>query len=72
MQRYSLFGRLCRDACVQLFKVLHYLQEQEGNLEVEARKVAWGAIWQCSTGNFFELFEEIPEHGILHGITNWQ
>jgi hypothetical protein len=41
MQRYSLFGRPCRDACVHLFKVLHYLQEQEGiHLEVKGRKVA--------------------------------
>jgi hypothetical protein len=30
MQRYSLFGRQCRDACVHLYKVLHYLQEREG------------------------------------------
>lgn len=28
MQLYSLFGRPCRDVCVHLFKVLHYLQEQ--------------------------------------------
>jgi hypothetical protein len=45
MQLYSLFGSPCRDACVQLFKVLHYLQEQEQeqegiHLEVKARKVA--------------------------------
>ena len=40
MQVYSLFGRSCRDACVHLLKVLHYLQEQEGiHLEVKARKV---------------------------------
>ena len=43
MQLYSLFGSPCRDACVHLFKVLHYLQEQEQegmHLEVKARKVA--------------------------------
>jgi hypothetical protein len=45
MQLHSLFGRPCRDACVHLFKILHYLQEQEQeqegiHLEVKARKGA--------------------------------
>ena len=29
-------------------------------------------MWQCSIGNFFEHFEGFSEHGIFHGITNWQ
>jgi hypothetical protein len=41
MPRRALFDRPWRDACVHLFKVLHYLQEQEAiHLEVKARKVA--------------------------------
>jgi len=50
--------------------VIRYLQEQEGiHLEVKARKVALGAVYQCSIGNFFELFEGFSEYGIFHGIT---
>jgi hypothetical protein len=65
MLRYGLFGRLCRDACVHLFKVLHYLQKQGG-----------GSIWKSKPGRlprvlyssaqsaFFEHFEEFSEHGM--------
>ena len=52
-----------------LFSVIHYLQEQEGvHLEVKARKVTEGAVYQCSIGNFFKHFEGFSEHGISHGI----
>ena len=39
MPRYGLFGRLCRDACVYLFKVLHYRQKQGG-----------ASIWKSKPG----------------------
>jgi len=51
---------------VHLFKVPHYLQEQEGIcLEAKARKVASDTVYQCSFGNFFEHVEGFYEHGIF-------
>lgn len=70
MPRYGLFGTPCRDVCVHLFKVLHYLQKQGG-----------ASIWKSKLGRlsrvlyssvqlvFFEHFEGLSEHGIFHGIT---
>jgi len=39
------------------------------NQEVKIRKVALGAVWRRSIGDFFEHFEGFSEHGIFHGIT---
>ncbi len=53
------------------YTLFHFLRKQDGvHLEVKSRKVAWGAVYQRSIGNFFELFEEISEQGIFNGITN--
>ncbi len=53
--------------------MIHYLPEQEGILlEVKARKVAQGDVYQCLIGNFFKHFEGFSEHGIFHGIIVWQ
>ena len=38
-------------------------------MEFKARKVAQGAVYQCSICNFFEHFEGFSEHGIFHGIS---
>jgi hypothetical protein len=46
MQRYSLFGRPCKDACVQLFKVLNYLQERMASTwKSKLGKWSKGAVW---------------------------
>jgi hypothetical protein len=49
-----------------LFAVIQYLQEQV--LEIKARKVAWGAVWQHSIGKCSEHFEGFSGHGICHDI----
>jgi hypothetical protein len=69
-----MFGPKGNPQASNLFAVLHYLQEQEGiHLEVKARKVALGVVvWQRSIGYFSEHFEGFSEHGIFHGITNYQ
>jgi hypothetical protein len=71
MPRYGLFGRLCRDACVHLFKVLHYLQKQGGASIWKSKPVRWLRVLSRSVQSaiFFEHFEGFSEHGIFHGIT---
>ena len=45
------------------------LAEQEGiHLEVKAGKIAQGAVWQRSIGNFPEHLAGFSENGIFHGI----
>ena len=52
-----MFGPKGNPQASNLFAVIRYLQEQEGiHLEVKARKVALGAVYQCSIGNFFRAF----------------
>jgi hypothetical protein len=65
-----MFGPNGHPQASNLFAVIQYLQEQEGiHLEVKARKVAQGAVDQCSIGNFSEHFEGFSEHDIFHGTT---
>ena len=60
-----MFGPKGSPQTSNLFALISYLQEQEGiHLEVKARKVAWGDVWQRFVGNFSWRLATNAEHGI--------
>ena len=73
MPRYGLFGKLCRDAFVHLFELLHYLQKQ-GGASIWKSKLGRLSRVLCGSAQsaFFEQFDGFSEHGIFHGIANEQ
>jgi hypothetical protein len=42
------------------------------NVCIDSSRISGVAVLQRSFGSFFEHFEAFSEHGIFHGIINWQ
>jgi hypothetical protein len=61
-----VFGPKGKPQASNLFSVIRYLQEQEGiHLEVKARKIAQGAVWQRLISYFSGQLAGFFEHGIF-------